>query len=84
MPFRDAGGGKSTYGGGRYVLDTAKGADLGLDNGRLVVDFNFAYQPSCSYDPKWVCPLAPEANRLPLEVPAGERVAPNGGVAAES
>ena len=61
------------YGGGRYLLDTVKGADLGEDDGRLVLDFNFAYNPSCSYDPGWVCPLAPPANRLPVAVEAGER-----------
>jgi uncharacterized protein (DUF1684 family) len=52
-----------------------KGADLGTEGGRLVLDFNFAYQPSCSYDPMWVCPLAPPENRLAVEVRAGERSA---------
>jgi uncharacterized protein (DUF1684 family) len=71
--FRDATSGTETYGGGRYLLDTVKGADLGNDDGRLVLDFNFAYNPSCAYDPSWVCPLAPPANRLALQVEAGER-----------
>ena len=71
--FRDATSGRETYGGGRYLLDTVKGADLGEDDGRLVLDFNFAYNPSCSYDPSWVCPLAPPANRLPVAVLAGEK-----------
>jgi hypothetical protein len=71
--FRDATSGRESYGGGRYLLDTVKGADLGEDDGRLVLDFNFAYNPSCSYDPGWVCPLAPPANRLPVAVEAGER-----------
>ncbi len=71
--FRDATGGRESYGGGRYLLDTVKGADLGEDGGRLVLDFNFAYNPSCSYDPGWVCPLAPPANRLAVSVEAGER-----------
>lgn len=75
LPFADAGAGRSTYGGGRYVLDTAKGADLGTEGSLLIVDFNFAYQPSCSYDPRWVCPLAPAPNRFPFEVPAGEKLA---------
>jgi uncharacterized protein (DUF1684 family) len=74
--FRDATSGGETYGGGRYLLDTVKGADLGEDDGRLVFDFNFAYNPSCSYDPGWVCPLAPPANRLPVPVEAGERHRP--------
>ena len=70
--FRDATSGTETYGGGRYLLDTVKGADLGEQDGRLVLDFNFAYNPSCSYDPSWVCPLAPPANRLAVAVEAGE------------
>jgi uncharacterized protein len=76
LPFRDATSGRGSYGGGRYLLDTVKGADLGEKDGRLVLDFNFAYNPSCSYDPGWVCPLAPPANRLPVAVAAGERHTP--------
>ena len=71
--FRDATSGRESYGGGRYLLDTVKGADLGEDDGWLVLDFNFAYNPSCCYDPSWVCPLAPPANRLEAAVEAGER-----------
>ena len=74
LPFRDATSGKTTYGGGRYLLDTAKGADLGSRGDELVLDFNFAYHPSCVYDPKWTCPLAPLSNRLSSEVNAGELV----------
>ena len=74
LPFRDATSGPETYGGGRYLLDTVKGADLGAEGGRLVLDFNFAYNPSCAYDPRWVCPLAPPGNRLPVAVRGGERV----------
>ncbi len=73
LPFRDPTSGHESYGGGRYVLDTVKGADLGEEEGRLVLDFNFAYNPSCSYDPAWVCPLAPPANRLAVAVAAGEK-----------
>lgn len=74
VPFRDATAGSSTYGAGRYVLDTAKGADLGLSDGRLVLDFNFSYHPSCRYDETWQCPLAPPENRLAAPVEAGERL----------
>jgi uncharacterized protein (DUF1684 family) len=75
VPFRDATAGDTTYGSGRYLIDTVKGADLGTDDrGRLVLDFNFAYNPSCAYDPKWVCPLAPPPNRLGTPIQAGERV----------
>ena len=73
LPFADATRGSETYGGGRYLLDTVKGADLGEADGRLVLDFNFAYNPSCSYDPQWDCPLAPPPNWLRVPVEAGER-----------
>ena len=64
----------STYGGGRYLLDTVKGADLGGTTTTLVLDFNFAYHPSCAYDARWSCPLAPPGNRLRGPVEAGERL----------
>ncbi len=72
LPLKDATAGVETYGGGRYLLDTAKGADLGGEDGRLIVDFNFAYNPSCAYDPAWACPLAPPGNVLEHPVRAGE------------
>ncbi len=71
--FADATSGKETYGAGRYLLDTVKGSDLGEQNGKLVLDFNFSYNPSCSYDPRWVCPLAPPGNRLAAPIRGGER-----------
>lgn len=75
LPFRDTTAGRETYGGGRYLFDTAKGADLGLNNrGELVLDFNYAYHPSCVYSNRWSCPLAPPANQLPVAVTAGERL----------
>lgn len=74
LPFADTTNGRETYGAGRYLLDTIKGADLGAQDDRLVLDFNFAYQPSCSYDSRWTCPLAPAANRLALAVEAGEKL----------
>lgn len=76
IPFRDASAGTpgGTYGGGRYLIDTIKGADLGADpeSGTIVLDFNFAYNPSCAYDPAWACPLAPLGNRLAVPVRVGE------------
>jgi uncharacterized protein len=77
LPFRDATNGTDTYGAGRYLLDAAKSADLGAGAAprSLILDFNFAFQPSCAFDPKWACPLAPPANRLDLAVRAGERLA---------
>ena len=76
VPFRDATNGHETYGAGRYLLDAAKSADLGGDlNGTLLLDFNFAYQPSCAFDPRWACPLAPPENWLDIPIRAGERIA---------
>ena len=79
LPVKDAlarepGG---TYGGGRYLLDTVKGADLGAGStpDSLVLDFNFAYNPSCAYDPAWACPLAQPGNTVAVEIPVGERYA---------
>lgn len=77
VPIKDASAGRATYGGGRYLLDTVKGADLGGSvHDALVVDLNFAYNPSCAYDPAWTCPLAPPGNTLGVEVAAGELVPP--------
>ncbi len=89
LPFRDATSGQETYGGGRYLFDTVKGSDflrldaegaledvssgMGYAGGRILLDFNYAYNPSCAYDARWVCPLAPSENRLPVAVRAGER-----------
>jgi hypothetical protein len=77
LPFRDATNGSETYGAGRYLLDTAKSADLGSGAApqALILDFNFAFHPSCAFDPKWACPLAPPENRLDLRIEAGERLA---------
>jgi uncharacterized protein (DUF1684 family) len=86
LPFRDATCGDETYGGGRYLWDTVKGADfflgkdgaaptgsMGYSGGQVILDFNYAYNPSCAYDSRWVCPLAPPENRLAVPVRAGER-----------
>jgi len=75
IAFRDATSGTESYGGGRYLWDSAKGADLGSDGGELVIDFNYAYHPSCVQDPIWSCPLAPPENWLEVPIRAGERLA---------
>jgi uncharacterized protein (DUF1684 family) len=77
LPFRDATNGHETYGAGRYLLDAAKSADLGPGAApdSLVLDFNFAFHPSCAFDAKWSCPLAPAENHLDVPVEAGERLA---------
>ncbi len=73
IPFKDMTCGDTTYGGGRYLLDTVKSADLGSDeSGRLVLDLNFAYHPSCHYNYRWSCPLAGPESRLETRVEAGE------------
>ncbi len=73
LPFRDQTNGSESYGGGRYLLDTIKHADLGREGGRPVLDFNFAYNPSCAYHPRWSCPLAPPENWLTVPITAGEK-----------
>ncbi|GAA4590790.1 uncharacterized protein (DUF1684 family) [Actinoplanes octamycinicus] len=76
LPVRDGTCGRESYGGGRYLTDTVKGTHgrglrwLGADRVRL--DFNYLYNPSCAYDPRWACPLAPPENRLTDPLPAGE------------
>ncbi len=81
IPVKDALAGKpgGTYGGGRYLVDTIKGASLDQNvvlgvgsSSTLVLDFNFAYNPSCAYDPAWACPLAQPGNRVAVEIPVGE------------
>jgi uncharacterized protein len=81
LPFRDATAGRETYGAGRYLTDTIKGTHgRGLEadgpGGRLVLDFNYAYNPSCAYNARWACPLAPRENHLEPPVRAGERAYP--------
>jgi uncharacterized protein len=75
VPVKDASAGRpgGTYGGGRYLVDSVKGADLGTHGRTLVLDFNFAYNPSCAYDPAWACPLAQPGNTVEVEIPVGER-----------
>ena len=71
LPFADTNAGKSTYGAGRY-LDVVE-----LDHHRLLIDFNYAYNPYCAYNPGWSCPIPPAENRLKVAVEAGEKVFPD-------
>ena len=76
LPVRDGTCGKDTYGGGRYLTDTVKGThgrgvEL-LGGGRVRLDFNYLYNPSCAYDDQWLCPLAPYENRVDASIRAGE------------
>jgi uncharacterized protein (DUF1684 family) len=76
LPFRDGTYGTHTYGAGRYLTDTVKGTHgrgvVVLPGDRVRLDFNYAYNPSCAYDDRWACPLAPEENRLVAPIEAGE------------
>jgi len=74
LPLRDGSSRTESCGGGRYALDTSKGADLGGDFDHLVIDLNFLYHPSCRYDDRWVCPLAPPSNTISAVISAGERL----------
>ena len=73
LPFRDDTNGSLSYGGGRYLIDTAKSAWLGLSADRVRLDFNFSYFPSCAHDNRYVCPLSPPENILPIAINAGEK-----------
>jgi uncharacterized protein len=66
VPFRDTTSGKETYGAGRYLEVHAHGDDV-------AIDFNYAYNPNCAYDPSWSCPLPPIENWLKVPIRAGEK-----------
>ena len=68
LPFADALAGSETYGAGRY-LDPHE-----LPDGKLLLDFNMAYNPYCAYNENWSCPLTPPENRLSVPIRAGEKV----------
>lgn len=72
LPFTDTTSGHETYGGGRYLLDGIKGMDLGMTDGRTVLDFNFAYAPCSAHEPSRICPPVPAENHLPASIRAGE------------
>jgi len=67
IPFTDETNGEETYDVGRYIDFRIPKTD------DVVVDFNMCYNPSCSYSPRFSCPIPPAANNLPLEVKAGEK-----------
>jgi uncharacterized protein (DUF1684 family) len=86
LPFRDATCPEESYGAGRYLFDTVKGSDfmrlpetmedpsaVGYSGGQVLLDFNYSYNPSCAYDPRWICPLAPRENWLAVPIRAGEQ-----------
>lgn len=65
--FRDQTSGKETYGGGRFLYSAMP------RDGQVVLDFNKAYNPPCSFTPFATCPLPPAENRLPIRLEAGEK-----------
>ncbi|MGG5171606.1 DUF1684 domain-containing protein [Pseudarthrobacter sp. J1738] len=80
VPLRDTTAGKAggSYGAGRYLLDTIKGSFTGVnESGEFILDFNFAYNPSCAYNEAWACPLPGPDNRLSTAIEAGEMYAPD-------
>lgn len=66
--FADRTSGRETYGAGRFLYSEAM-----PENGRLLVDFNKAYNPPCAFNDYSTCPLPPLENRLDLKVTAGEK-----------
>lgn len=68
LDFRDSTNGDTTYMGGRFLI-----AEM-PKNGKIVVDFNQAYNPPCAYTDYATCPLPPPENRLPIRIEAGEKV----------
>jgi len=68
LPFWDATNGVSTYGGGRY-LDPEM-----LSNNKILLDFNFAYNPFCAFAESYACPIPPLQNKIPFAVEAGEKI----------
>lgn len=71
VPFRDATSGDETYGAGRYIdlLDEHHRTP----DGRWILDFNLAYNPTCAYNEAYECPLIPMENWLEVPIHAGER-----------
>ncbi len=68
LPFKDAtAAAGETYGAGRY-LDVHEASD-----GRLLLNFNYAYNPYCAYNERWSCPLTPAENVLTVSIGAGEK-----------
>ena len=68
IPFRDATYTTDTYGGGRYI-DIKK-----PKKGKVTLDFNLAYNPSCAYgSDRFNCPIPPRENTLDIAITAGEK-----------
>jgi uncharacterized protein len=69
VPFKDLTGPNETYGGGRYLdMDMAD-----FKNGKVIIDFNRAYNPYCAFSDGWNCPIPPLENQLSIRIDAGEK-----------
>lgn len=66
--FADETNGETTYGAGRFLY-----ADKPDSAGRVLLDFNKAYNPPCVFTKFATCPLPPEQNRLGVKITAGEK-----------
>ncbi len=71
LPFADSTSGSETYGAGRYL------EVVPLHDGNYLIDFNYAYNPYCAYNPNWSCPIPPPGNRLKVAIRAGEKLFPD-------
>ena len=67
LPFQDATSGHETYPAGRYLELPV------LEDGRIRLDFNYAYHPFCAYNANYSCPMPPIENKLDVPIRAGER-----------
>jgi len=67
VPFKDKTSGNETYSAGRFL-------DVEEEGDECIIDFNLAYNPLCSYNPHWNCPLPPKENELNVRIEAGEKV----------
>ncbi|MES2796372.1 MAG: DUF1684 domain-containing protein [Bacteroidota bacterium] len=70
LPFRDKTSGNLTYGGGRFL-------DIPITDiagNKVVLDFNLAYHPYCTYNHTYICPIPPKENTLTIEILAGEKL----------
>lgn len=67
LPFKDATGKAETYPAGRYLEPEQ------LENGKVIIDFNLAYNPYCAYNQRFSCPLPPRENWLEVRIEAGEK-----------
>lgn len=69
IPFKDLTNGKESYGGGRYIDLRMKQ----IENDKIILDFNKAYNPYCAFGEGFSCPIPPRENHLKVAIEAGEK-----------